>query len=165
MVKTPEGFHTCRIAGDVLRGEIRRLLRQAGDDIPENDILKGTEGENLGFWTAICSDEEPGRVAAAVRYDRTDWYSCTVKNLATDPEFRKRGLGEAVTRQAVDKAIDRDGCKVLLADITVGNEGSRRIFEDKLGFKVVDELCWASGEKPARIYHTVLKPPVDGRCQ
>ena len=149
---------------EALRRELRRFLREAGDNIPEEDILKGTNEEHIDTWSFVCSDEDPSRVVSAARFEKNDWYSCIIKNLATDPSFRNRGLGTDMAREAKRRAIDEAGCKVLLADITVGNEPSEKIFEKKLGFMVVDEFCWASGERPAKIRHLVLKPPVDGRC-
>jgi len=46
---------------------------------------------------------------------------------------------------------------VVLADVTVDNWKSRRIFE-KLGFDVAGKFCWQKGEKPAVILHYAWTP-------
>ena len=144
------------------RAALQKLLREHGDDIPEEFIRKATTDENILGWSALCEDEDPTTPVSAARFEVSDWYSCTVKNLVTRRDFREQGLGRRVTHEVIKQAEAHD-CKVLLADITKGNKPSEAIFKDE-GFKVVDRFCWASGERPGRIYHYVRQRPLRGRC-
>lgn len=142
--------------------KIASFLRDFGDNIPESDIKEATKKSKLSKWHAICDCKTKRRIMSAGRWDKSDWYLCTIKNVATDKDFRGQGLGKEIVKKAMEQAID-EGCLVLAADVTVDNIPSRKIFED-LKFRKVNTFCWRKGEKPANILHYVKIPPTGDRC-
>lgn len=139
------------------REAIREFVRKYGDGIPEDALNEAVSPKNLDKWFLRCN--EMNELVSSARYDdNTDWYACTIKNLATRPDYRKKGLGSEVANEAINKAKDIDKCKVLLADITFDNVPSKRIIEHE-GFKQVDRFCWKKGEKPSDIMHYILVAP------
>ncbi len=55
-----------------------------------------------------------------------------VTNVAVLPQFRRRGIGERLVREAVDGAHGR-GCDFLSLEVRVSNEAAIRLYE-RLGF-------------------------------
>lgn len=138
------------------RETIQRFLRDHGDDLPEEDIQKSTNEENLDKWVTFC--DTPGRIAGAMRYEGQDWYLCALKNAATRPDVRGRGIGKKVYSKTMRTALQDDQCLVLTADVTWDNYPSKKLLE-RMGFKAVNRFCWAEGEKPADVLHYVRIPP------
>lgn len=57
-----------------------------------------------------------------------------VTNVAVLPEYRRKGIGERLLREAVRGARER-GCDFLSLEVRVGNDPAIRLYE-KLGFRV-----------------------------
>jgi ribosomal-protein-alanine N-acetyltransferase len=58
-----------------------------------------------------------------------------VSNFAVHPDFRGRGIGEAVMRSVI-KAIQRDGGVYIFLEVRPSNLAARNLYR-KLGFKVL----------------------------
>ena len=58
-----------------------------------------------------------------------------ISNFALHPDFRKRGVGEAVLRDILDK-ITREGAEEIFLEVRPSNHGARSLYE-KLGFKIL----------------------------
>ena len=148
---------------------LQQFLRDYGDGLPESSIAHSTALANIDRWHAVCDSERPSDVQAAVYWEPSDWYLCTMKNLATAKEARGQGLGSQVVQAALADALAAktpegyDKCLVLAADITRGNTPSEKIFV-KSGFEPVNTFCYAEGAEPARVLHWVRVPAKDGKC-
>lgn len=165
MPETPNPAIHCGFTSvEAKREAVRTFLRKYGDELPAEAIEKAVSDENLPLWTLRCNPADPSEVVSGVRYEHTDWYACTIKNLATAEAFKKKGLGREVTVEAVEHAKGDDQCHLLLADITFNNKASKAIVEP-LGFKPVSRFCWAEGQKPADVLHYVLFPPDGEECK
>jgi len=138
------------------------FTKSYGDNIPDDVIREATKPEKLDNWKTFCDCNDPKKIISAAHWEKSDWYLCTVKNVATHKDFRGKGLGKAIVRDVVAEAFKK-GCLVLAADITVGNIPSEKIFKDA-DFKAVNNFCWEKGQKPANILHYVKMPPKDGKC-
>lgn len=151
---------------DAKRAAIQDFLRKHGDNIPEATVREATTDEELPKWTALCDEEG---IAGAMRWAKSDWYLCTLKNAATRDNLRGRGVGGKVYRRTMMSAIratEPEGystCLVLAADVTWDNYGSKKLLE-KMGFKTANRFCWGKGEKPADILHYVRIPPKHMKC-
>ena len=66
--------------------------------------------------------------------DAGDW---GVENVATLPEYRRRGLVDALMSRMLDEGRKR-GCRCAQITILIGNDPAQRAYE-KAGFKVSDE--------------------------
>lgn len=142
---------------------VRKLLRVANDKLPQSEIRKATKPKIMGKWVVVCDRNNPKKAISGVRYEKTDWYLATIKNLGTDPDYRGLGLGTLVTERVMKRATRGPmGAKVLATDITDINRPSQRVVE-KLGFKRVNKFCWKKGENPADILHYVYYPPIFGK--
>ena len=58
-----------------------------------------------------------------------------ISNLAVHPDFRQRGIGEAVMRSVI-KAIHKDGAEYVFLEVRPSNLAARNLYE-KLGFKIL----------------------------
>jgi ribosomal-protein-alanine N-acetyltransferase len=58
-----------------------------------------------------------------------------ISNFAIHPDFRGRGIGEAVMRSVI-KAIQRDGGVYIFLEVRPSNLAARNLYK-KLGFKVL----------------------------
>ncbi len=56
-----------------------------------------------------------------------------VTNVAVLPQYRRRGIGECLVREAIRGASER-GCDFLSLEVRVGNEAAIRLYE-RLGFR------------------------------
>ncbi len=56
-------------------------------------------------------------------------------NFAIHPDFRKKGIGEAVIRSVI-KAIQRDGGAYVFLEVRPSNLAARNLYK-KLGFKIL----------------------------
>ena len=149
-------------AREVEREARKRFLQKHGDGLDDDAINKMTSDEHFDKWATKCDCE--GKIIGVVHYEKNDWYLCTVKGLAVDPERRGEGLGSDLGQEIIEKAEDNPNCLVLAADITYDNDRSLAIFE-KGGFKKVGQFCWEKGEKPADILHFIRYRPLgDKTC-
>ena len=60
-----------------------------------------------------------------------------LENVATSPEFRRRGLIDTLLRRALQEGCER-GFGLAQIGVLIGNSAAQRAYE-KVGFKVVDE--------------------------
>jgi len=139
---------------------IAGFLRSHGDNLPESSIKNAISPTNLEHWHIVCDDK--GKIASGTYWEKSDWYLCTIKNLATRPDQRRKGFAAAVADKARIEAKD-SGCLVLAADITYDNVASQKVFE-KVGFKKINTFCWEKEQKPADILHYVILPPTGDIC-
>jgi ribosomal-protein-alanine N-acetyltransferase len=58
-----------------------------------------------------------------------------ISNIAIHPDFRGKGIGEAVMRSVI-KAIQRDGGEYIFLEVRPSNMSARSLYK-KLGFKVL----------------------------
>jgi GNAT superfamily N-acetyltransferase len=143
------------------RAKITAFLRAHGDNLPESNIRAAVSPKTIGNWALRC---DGAKIVSGATFEAgTDWYLCTFKNLATDSAYRKQGLGTAVSKEVLHKAIRKPICLMLAADVTFDNEPSKRIVK-KLGFVERSRFCWGKGEKPADVLHYVRFPPTGARC-
>ena len=141
---------------------INRLLEKHGNNLPPDVILDATSHKNLDKWETICDCNNRNKVISGARYHQTDWYLWTIKNLATNKKYRKKGLGGNIISRIMVKA-EKDKIPVIVADVDRSNVESQHIFE-KIGFKRVNKFCWKKGEEPANILHYVNYPPIGNKC-
>ena len=149
---------------------LRDFLRTYGDGIPKDAIEKAVEPKALIRWVERCLRSEPNHLVSAVRYEHTDWYACTVKNLATERGHRGKNLGTEVVSEAIDRADAEPDCHVLFADITSDNGPSLKVFKDKLSkahkfTELEEQFCFEGGKPPSNMLTLVrFKPGKDGKC-
>jgi len=145
------------------------LMRAAGnlqwDDGYPNPEVFARDIAKEQLWIAEIPDEETGAgivagVAAITEdqepeYARVGWDitepAIVVHRVAVDPEFRGRGIAEALMRQAEVVAAER-GISVLRVDTNTQNQATQRLFpklgytlsgETELGFRVgLRFLCY-----------------------
>ena len=63
-----------------------------------------------------------------------DW---GIENVATRPEYRRRGLASALLDEVLREARER-GCKLAQITTFIGNDGAQSVYE-RAGFRVSDE--------------------------
>jgi len=125
------------------------LMRAAGnlqwDDLYPNPEVFSRDIEKQQLWVveidhsiagvaAITKDQEPEY--ARVGWDITE-PAIVVHRVAVDPEFRGRGIAEALMRQAETVATER-GITVLRVDTNTQNVATQRLFP-KLGYTLSGE--------------------------
>jgi ribosomal protein S18 acetylase RimI-like enzyme len=92
---------------------------------------------DLGWTEAdlAASKERAAPVYANMGPDTgADW---CVEFVATRPEYRRRGLVDALMREVIQKGVER-GCSLAQITILIGNDAAQKAYE-KAGFKVHDE--------------------------
>ena len=89
-------------------------------------------------WTAAEVEASRARLApllACMPPDAgADW---CIEYVATLPQYRRRGLVDALMRQAIQRGIDRK-CRLAQIQILIGNDPAQKAYE-KAGFTVYDE--------------------------
>jgi ribosomal protein S18 acetylase RimI-like enzyme len=89
-------------------------------------------------WTADEVETSRARLApvlACMPSDAgADW---CIEFVATLPQYRRRGLVDALMRQAIQRGVDRK-CSLAQIQILIGNNPAQRAYE-KAGFVVYDE--------------------------
>jgi ribosomal protein S18 acetylase RimI-like enzyme len=112
-------FQTVRLPR-LMRVDYPRALEQLVDDWQQGE----------GFFVAEVDGQVRGYIdCLAQKWQELVW----VANLAVDREFRRRGIGSALMRQAWQWTRDQ-GLKSLLAEATTKNYPALRFFE-KQGFQ------------------------------
>jgi ribosomal protein S18 acetylase RimI-like enzyme len=111
--------------------------------VPEaNQAVGRTEEDIAAGW------ERGGSVAYVVpEHVEGAWI---VENVATLPEFRRRGLVDRLLREILDRGRSR-GATIGDIGVLIGNDGAQRAYE-KAGFKVI-------GEKRHPEFEAVYKCP------
>ena len=139
------------------RKKIADFLRTYGDDIPEWAIKKSVR--DLKNWHTLCDCNESSKIISQMKWEQSDWYLCTLKNLATHPDYRNMGLASEISRGTIDQALNdpKANCLVLAVDITMSNKRSIAVAE-KQGFRKVTEFS-GKGIKPAQVLHWVRYAP------
>lgn len=125
------------------------LMRAAGnlqwDDVYPNPEVFARDIAKEQLWVAeidsavagvaaITEDQEPEY--ARVGWDITE-PAIVVHRVAVDPEFRGRGVAEALMRQAEIVAVER-GIHVLRVDTNTQNQATQKLFP-KLGYMLSGE--------------------------
>lgn len=112
-------------------------LRDAGSRHREAELWVA-EGESalLGCVT-VCPPGSPWRELAPTE-DATEG---EFRMLAVDPVVRGRGVGEALTRLAIERARTHGASTVVLSSLA-GMAAAHRLYE-RLGFRRVPERDWA----------------------
>lgn len=89
-------------------------------------------------WSAADVEASRARLApvlACMPSDAgADW---CIEFVATLPQYRRRGLVDALMRQAIQRGVDRK-CSLAQIQILIGNDPAQRAYE-KAGFVVHDE--------------------------
>ena len=89
-------------------------------------------------WSAADVEASRARLApvlACMPADAgADWW---IEFVATLPHYRRRGLVDALMRQAIQRGIDRQ-CSLAQIQIIIGNNPAQKAYE-KAGFTVFDE--------------------------
>ena len=147
----------CKVKGRILAS----YLRKYADDLPEHSVRKATSRTVMPKWITYCDDKG---IASAMRYERNDWYLCTVKNAAVRPDLRGKGHGNTLYKTTAELAKKNPKCKVLAADVTVTNIPSIKALK-RNGFVKIESFCWKKGEQPADVMHFVKLPPLGGKCR
>ena len=104
-------------------------------DIEKEQLWVAEIDLSLAGVAAITEDQEPEY--ARVGWDITE-PSIVVHRVAVDPEFRGRGIAEALMRQAETVATER-GITVLRVDTNTQNAATQKLFP-KLGYTLSGEL-------------------------
>lgn len=143
------------------RDAIAKFIKKYGDNIPEKEIKESVK--DLKHWQTICDCNKKDKLLSIGRFEKTDWYLCTLKNLATHKDYRGMGLASQITKKVVEDAINSD-CLMMGMDITVSNKASMAT-ATKYGFKPVSQFCWAGGKEPANVMHWVRYDPMgNNKC-
>lgn len=101
------------------------------------DLAMSAVQRELG-WTdtdLAASDQRTNAVFRCFPEDSgADW---CIESVATLPEFRRRGLVDALMQRAIQQGTER-GSKLAQISILIGNDAAERAYE-KAGFTVHDE--------------------------
>lgn len=89
-----------------------------------------TAGGSVYVAVAECGGEKAGYAEF-----RNIAGEAQIYNIAVAPEFRRRGIGEALLRHLIAKASE-DGCFMVTLEVRSGNEAAMTLYE-KLGFREV----------------------------
>ena len=87
-------------------------------------------GGNVYVAVALCGEEKAGYGEIRIVAGEAQIY-----NIAIAPEFRRRGIGEALLMHLIDISSER-GCSMVTLEVRAGNEAAMELYK-KLGFKEV----------------------------
>ena len=105
--------------------EIEKLC--FSDPWSENSIA-GELNNRLSLWfVALDGDRVAGYVGSQTVLGETD-----MMNIAVHPDYRRRGIGEALVETLV-AALVRNGSHSLMLEVRASNEPAKALYE-KLGF-------------------------------
>lgn len=152
----------CKFKSEKQKKEkLGHFLNEHGDDLPE-DVIEDAlnEGDSFENFEALCDDGGEGEVVSVATYEGedNDWYLCSIEHLATAPNYRGKGYGTKVVQEVLEETKRDNECLILNADITRGNVGSEKIFEN-FGFEDVNSFMWGATNRPANVYQLVKFPP------
>ena len=95
------------------------------------NAITGEVSNPLSMWiVALEDDRVVGYIGSQSVIDQAD-----VMNIAVDPDYRRRGIAEALIQRLVNGLQER-GVTGLLLEVRVSNDPARSLYE-KLGFVVV----------------------------
>lgn len=99
---------------------------------PWNEESIASELENrLSLWlVALEGDRVAGYVGSQTVLGEAD-----MMNIAVHPDFRRKGIGEALVKKLIAELSQR-GCHSLTLEVRVSNEPAKNLYE-KLGFVMV----------------------------
>jgi ribosomal-protein-alanine N-acetyltransferase len=89
-----------------------------------------TAGGDVYVAVAECDGEKAGYGEIRMIAGEAQVY-----NIAIAPEFRRRGIGEALLRHMIDKA-EQDSCTLVTLEVRSSNQAAMALYE-KLGFREV----------------------------
>ena len=95
----------------------------------EEGLKQALEDSNVLFLTAVDKNSAiAGYIAALIIADEMQ-----VQNIVVDPDFRRRGIGELLLREATKHAHSR-GAREIFLEVSVNNSAAVALYE-KLGFQ------------------------------
>ena len=95
------------------------------------NAITGEVFNPLSMWiVALEDDRVVGYIGSQSVIDQAD-----VMNIAVDPDYRRRGIAEALI-QRLESGLQERGVTGLLLEVRVSNDPARSLYE-KLGFVVV----------------------------
>ena len=108
------------------------------DPWSENSVASELENE-LAYWlVAVEGDTVAGYIGSQTVMGETD-----MMNVAVHPDFRRRGIAEALVSALVDN-LKKQGSRCLTLEVRASNVPAQKLYE-KLGFNQI-------GKRP-RYYH------------
>jgi ribosomal protein S18 acetylase RimI-like enzyme len=143
-ITLPEGYCLKSLADEPDWGKVHKVMWQGFNHGPVGEITDEDREERRKMFETVNARLDLKIVAAAPNgdfgaicgmfYDAENHYGY-VEPVATDPEYRRMGLGKAAVLEGIRR------CGALGA--TVAYVGSDQAFYQAIGFrKVFDEECW-----------------------
>jgi ribosomal protein S18 acetylase RimI-like enzyme len=134
----PDGIRVrCFTVADAenLHSLLTRAYRDGGGSVADLDTwreqMTGDEEYDPSLWILA---EERGALVGAILC----WTSGFVKDLVVDQSWRRRGLGEALMRQAFATLAAR-GTRLVELKVHADNAGAIRVYE-RVGMRVVERF-------------------------
>ncbi|MFA6098611.1 MAG: GNAT family N-acetyltransferase [Patescibacteria group bacterium] len=103
-------------------GEVKKLL----EDEDFIKVIKFFESFKLWFYDKFFIERILTRSS-----DPSDYY---ISNLCVDKDYRKKGIGSAFLKSALESAKNL-GCQRVILDVSINNPQARKLYEGK-NFKV-----------------------------
>jgi len=109
-----------------------RIERESFDEPWSADEL--TKDVTAGGNVYVAVAEADGEKAGYAEF-RNIAGEAQIYNIAVDPGYRRKGIGEALLRHMTEKA-EAEGCSVVNLEVKAGNEAAIELY-NKLGFREV----------------------------
>jgi len=123
-------------------------------DVPVDEARSATQPSKAKDWVCVSKN---GKVIAAGRVVKSDWYEYTLKNGYVVPKYRGRGIGNQLYKKMMDDAKQKQAL-VVQADITSTNVTSK-VAARKIGMHSVLGFKWSDSEPHADVFMKSLNPP------
>lgn len=110
-----------------------RIERESFEDYwSPDELTKDVTSKDGSIYVAVAliGEERAGYADMRIVADEAQIY-----NIATAPEFRRRGIGEALLRHMIEKSEEL-GLGTITLEVRSGNEAAMSLYE-KMGFKKV----------------------------
>ncbi len=115
-----------------VEGELGTGTPSFPNALPEaNRAVGRTDEDNIAGWQRAGSI-----IYVAPEHTEDAW---VVENVATLPEFRRRGLVDRLLLEMLDRGRSR-GATIADIGVLIGNDPAQRAYE-KVGFRVIGEKC------------------------